>query len=48
MKLAEERMGQLMECLVNAGRTDDILKAASDESYRRELYREFRIVADSE
>lgn len=48
MKLAEERMTRLMECLVKAGRTDDFLKAVSDESYRRELYREFRIVTDSE
>ena len=46
MKLAEERMTRLMECLVKAGRTDDFLKAVSDESYRRELYREFRIVTE--
>ena len=39
----EERMGKLMEHLLESGRTEDMKKALSDEEYRKKLYEELGI-----
>ena len=41
--LGEERMGKLMEHLLESGRTEDIKKALADVEYKNKLYEEFGI-----
>lgn len=39
----ENRMGNLIEILLNQGRMEDVGKAAKDPEYRNQLFREFQI-----
>ena len=39
----ENKLGALINSLINAGRNDEIQKVASDEKYRQEMYEEFGI-----
>ena len=39
----EDRLARLMKLLLNLHRFDDARKAATDASFRDELYREFQI-----
>ena len=39
----EERAAQLTRLLQQAGREDDLFRAAQDAKYREKLYREFNI-----
>lgn len=41
--LGEERMGNLIEHLLESDRTEDMKKALSDKDYRKKLYNEFDI-----
>ena len=41
--LGEERMGKLMERLLESGRTEDMKKALADAEHRKKLYEEFSI-----
>ena len=40
---SEERMGQLAEKLIAAGRIPDVSKAARDGAFRQKMYKEFGI-----
>ena len=42
-KKGENKLGALIDSLINAGRNDEIQKVASDEKYRQKLYEEFGI-----
>lgn len=37
----EEKANQLNRCLAEQGRLSDIIRAASDREYQKELYKEF-------
>lgn len=39
----QERINQLIICLMEAERTDDIMKAARDRAYQEELFKEFNL-----
>lgn len=39
----EERLSKLIVKLTEAGRESDVIKAASDEKYREQLFEEFEI-----
>ena len=39
----EARLSALITRLISLGRTDDIAKAASDQTYRNRLYEEFSL-----
>ncbi|MGN0582479.1 MAG: hypothetical protein ACI4KB_07225, partial [Oscillospiraceae bacterium] len=39
----ENKLGALIDSLIDAGRNDEIKKAASDAEYRQKLYEEFGI-----
>ena len=43
IRIGEERLNQLNRLLAEQGRVDDIIKAASDEEYRKKLYEEFKL-----
>ena len=43
MKISEERFTELSKCLVMGGRTDDLIRAATDGGYRKLLYKEFQL-----
>ena len=43
LKLGEEKMGQLAEKLISAGRIPDVSKAVRDEAFRQKMYKEFGI-----
>lgn len=39
----ENKMGKLINILLNQGRTEDLSKAANDSDFRQQLYQEFQI-----
>ncbi|MGN0583068.1 MAG: hypothetical protein ACI4KB_10250, partial [Oscillospiraceae bacterium] len=39
----ENKLGALIDSLINAGRNDEIQKVTSDAEYRQKLYEEFGI-----
>ena len=39
----EERLSKLIVKLTEAGRESDVIKAASDEKYREQLFEEFKV-----
>ena len=39
----ESRLSSLINVLIRSGRNDDILRAASDAGYRKQLYQELNI-----
>ena len=39
--VGEDRVNQLIQKLLEAGRTEDITKAVKDREYQEELFREF-------
>ena len=43
IKLGEEKLSKLIVKLTEAGRESDVIKAASDEKYREQLFEEFEI-----
>lgn len=40
-KQGENRMGKLMSFLLSQGRTEEALKASSDEAFRNKMYRQY-------
>ena len=42
-KAGESLVSALINALINAGRNDEIAKAASNPSYREKLYKEFNL-----
>ena len=42
-RIGEERLSKLIVKLTEAGRESDVIKAASDEKYREQLFEEFEI-----
>ena len=40
----QEKMGALIAKLIQAGRTEDALRASTDEAYRERLFAEYQIV----
>ena len=40
----QEKMGALMAKLLQAGRTEDALRASTDEDYRERLFAEYQMV----
>jgi len=38
-----KKMGRLILCLTEAGRTEDLIKAANDTSFRNQLIKEFNL-----
>ena len=43
-KIGQNKLGSLMIQLKNLGRTEDAFKAASDEAYRNQLYKDLGIL----
>ena len=43
LEKGESKMAQLIRCLINDGRMDDLNRAADDKAFREELYREYSI-----
>ena len=43
----EAVFAELVKKLSESGRSDDIIKAAADKEYRKQLYQEFGVTADS-
>ena len=39
----QEKMGALIAKLINAGRTEDALRASTDKEYREHLFEEFQM-----
>ena len=39
--MGETKLGELISRLISLGRTEDVARAASDQAYRNQLYREF-------
>ena len=40
----ESRLGNLVNRLMKDGRTDDVIKASTDEEARKQFYREYGII----
>ena len=40
----QEKLGSLIAKLIQAGRTDDALRASSDEDYRERLFAKYQLV----
>ena len=40
----QEKLGSLIAKLIQAGRTEDALRAATDEDYRERLFAEYKMV----
>lgn len=43
MEKGEERLGAVIQLLLNNGRADEISLVASDKNYRKSLFEEFKL-----